>query len=186
MELKRQCGQTACFHANRCRTCLQRSGAQGPKPRRAFDEAGKRHSLQEEGVPSFRFLFGVQRRHLSSERPLVCMRARTGVCMRARAHGRGACLACRLHFSCQWRCSCSMTCCMHAHEARARPRSPRARQRRSLAGGTDADRCMPFAFSLACMPCDVVSDLHAACHAKCRSPRCAVLTLRSDRRAHRA
>ena len=116
VDLELQRGQTACFHANRCRTCLQRSGAQRPKPRRAFDEAGKRHSLQEEGVPSFRFLFGVQRRHLSSERPLVCMRARTGVCMRARAHDRDACVACRYHSSYQCQCTCSMACPTRAHE----------------------------------------------------------------------
>ena len=168
-----QCGQRRVSTPTVAELCLQRSGAQGPKPRRAFDEAGKQHSFQEERCAVFPFFVWRQTTPLfmrTTSHPHA--HAHRGLHARA-CTCRGACLSCRRHYSCQWRCPCSMTCRARAHEARARPRSPRARQRRSLAGGTDADRCMPFVFSLACMPCDVVSDLHAACHAKCRSLRCA-------------
>jgi hypothetical protein len=58
------------------------------------------------------------------------------------------------------------TTCAHM-SARAKPRSPRAQQRRSLAGSTGADGCMLCACSLACMPRNVISDAHAAWHAAC-------------------
>ena len=84
MELKRQCGQTACFHANRCRICLQRSGAQRPKPRRAFDEATSRHTFREERCAVFLFFVWRQTTPLfmrTTSRPHA--RARRGLQARA-------------------------------------------------------------------------------------------------------
>ena len=48
-----QCGQRRVSTPTVAELCLQRSGAQGPKPRRAFDEAGKQHSFQEERCAVF-------------------------------------------------------------------------------------------------------------------------------------